>query len=82
MIRKSTVGAGLLSVMLVLQGCAGTGTGQEMRQTHTHTRTAANDDAIARCEAESDAPEECAEHADIERELRALKARQPRNVVR
>ncbi len=75
MLRKSTAGAALLSVMLGLQGCTSSVAVQ------THARTAAND-SVAKCEAESDAPEECAEHAEIEQEVKAVKANQARFVVR
>lgn len=79
MVRKSTVGGALLSVMLVLQGCASGGAVQGVAQ--THTRTAANDSA-AGCSVKDEDPDECAEHAEIERELKALKARQPRLMAR
>lgn len=80
MVRKSKLGvAAALSAMLLLQGCTG-GRGVEMASgAATHT-AAANDD-VATCEAESDAPEECAEHAEIERELRAAKATTPKRFV-
>lgn len=61
---------------LFLQGCTG-GRGIEM----VSSTAAANDD-VSKCEAESDAPEECAEHVEIERELAAAKAKQPRFVAR
>lgn len=79
MVRKSKLGAAAaLSAMLLLQGCSG-GRGVEMVSS---SRAAANDD-VAKCEAESDAPEECAEHAEIQQELMASKAaKQPRYVAR
>lgn len=81
MVRKSKLGAAAaLSAMLLLQGCTG-GRGLEMASSGA-TRAAAND-SVTKCEAESDAPEECAEHAEIEQELMAAKAaKQPRYVAR
>lgn len=78
MVRKSKLGAAAaLSAMLLLQGC----TGRPLIEMAS-TPAAANDD-VSKCEAESDAPEECAEHAEIEAELKALKGKQqPRYVAR